>query len=693
MTLLIRAVRLRAQTSVGAAGRTVRFGPAFNVLRGSNSRGKTQVVQAVIYALGLERMLAARANAPLGSVMTSELRMTEDETAPAAPVLSSWVAVSLENAAGDRLTAQRFVRSPRRQANLVRVWSGDAITNPEMVLKSTDYFLHQAGSVSHELGFHHLLLDFLGWQLPDVGTFTGGTCALYPDVIFPFIIVDQQSWGSASPRKVDRYQIRNPLRRAAEFLLGLDGPAAETRRSELENEIAELRASWAGSREAVEALAASVGGRMVGVVEQPAGATARNALPEASSLDAAKLQLLENNEWIDSGEVAARIRTELEAISFAQQRPPLPTVGERGRDELDLVRRELSDVLGAARLLDEDLTTAEAQLAALDRRLDSLRQERERNGDVRTLVRLGSATAAVHLADHNCPTCRQSLDAVEERELGPILNVEETVTMLNAQIRTTERMRERAMTVNAQASSAYAALQRRSDQLRVRLRALESDLLAPAGSASTGDVAHRLTLELRVDELSRARDAISVRVDELAAVAERVAVARSALSRLPLGDSTQDVERIDELAGLVQERLRRSGFGSYAVSEVKIDRDALRPSREGFDVDTDVSASDVVRIKIAYLDSVRRLGTPKGNHPGLLILDEPRQQDIAAEDFGAILGYLAEGSSVGQVIVTSAMPRDELETLAGQPELHMIDLGDARLLQPEDGPDALEAEV
>src|SRR4051812_26095235 len=100
MRLRIRAVRLRVHTSNGTFGRTVTFQPGFNVVRGGNSRGKTQIVQAIIYTLGLERMLQARANTPLGSALTSEIRVEDEDQAPAEPVVSSWVAVELETTDG-----------------------------------------------------------------------------------------------------------------------------------------------------------------------------------------------------------------------------------------------------------------------------------------------------------------------------------------------------------------------------------------------------------------------------------------------------------------------------------------------------------------------------------------------------------------------------------------------------------------
>lgn len=689
--LRLRAVRIRVHTNGGAFGRTITFEPGFNVLHGGNSRGKTQVVQAIIYALGMERMLQARANTPLGSALTSEVRMTDDDKAPGLAVVSSWVAVELENGAGRVITAQRHVRHNRLQSNIVRVWNGPALTDPTTASVPEDLFLHAPGSASRDLGFHKLLTDVLEWTLPQVATYTGTSTTLYPDVLFPFLIVDQQSWGSAGPRKVERYQIREPIRRSAEFLLSLAGPTAEARRADLEQTLTGLRTRWAAARSAVDTLAGLIGGRVIGVPQHSAWAQARAATPEPTRLDDVELQLLEEDEWLSADSVIVRLSDQLAEARAPRQRQVAAGTDEHVTRELEQARSQLADVTAAARLVEQDLSMGEAQLAALDRRLSMLQEERDRNTDIRTLVRLGSQVAASHLADHNCPTCRQSLDAVEASDLGPVLDVDETVALLNAQISTTQKMRERAQSAVTQATNTYGAMQRQADQVRTTVRAFEADVLAPAQALSAGEVARQVTLQLRYDELVRTQTALHERVDELADLAQQIAVIRAELTSLPVGIPDTDTARLSEVTSSMRQKLTATRFGSYNVTEVALDQDSLRPTRAGYDLDTDVSASDVIRIKVAYLDAVRAIGQTSGRHPGLLILDEPRQQDIDVTDLGAMLKYLAASTdAAGQTIITSATPRDELDQLIASVPSHVTYIGQARLIQPEPATDPLD---
>ncbi|WP_433209375.1 hypothetical protein ACQP00_45045 [Dactylosporangium sp. CS-047395] len=694
MKAWITAVRLRVRTRNSAFGRTIFLSPGLNIVRAGNNRGKTQIVQGAIYGLGMERMLQARAHAPLGSALTSEIIYSTDDGEVAESVISSWVAVEMRNDAGEFITAQRFIKHPVIQRDLVRLWEGAALSGDAATDQPNEYFLHAAGSVQGDRGFHTRLLQFLRWELPAVVNYAGQPTLLYPDVVFPFLIVDQQAWVSSGPRKVDRYQIRNPVRRAAEFLLTLDGPNARRRREELERELADLLLTWASARAAIRGQVSAAGGRVVGLPEKPAGATARAANVTPSDLTNVRLQIVREGEWLLSDDVITSLDAELQELVARTALPSTETSAgydEQVRGEIANVKEELNDVLAAARLLEQDLSIAEAQLAALDRRLDGLTEERDRNRDVATLIRLGSEVAAQHIADHNCPTCRQSLDGVEVEDLGPTLNVNETIGLLNAQIATAKAMRDRSNLVLDQSANAYSAMQREVDHLRVRLRALEADAIAPDQVPRSADIARRITVELRRGEIVRARDSFDDGMSELVSIAAEAARLRNAINRLPDGYTDADLATLREVQTLMRNRLQVSGFGSYDPALVQIDRDSLHPVREGFDVDTDASASDVVRIKIAYLDAIRQIGRRRNSHPGFLILDEPRQQDMELPDYESVLRYLAEDAGdAGQVVVTSTTDVPNLRDAPPRGAVKFIELGSDRILEQEEIVDSME---
>lgn len=196
MTLRIRYLRLRAETSTGPFGADIPFETGLNVLRADNTMGKSTCLQGLLYALGLERMLSPRREIPLTYVMTSHL--DDPETGKRHSVLESAVSVELENAAGDVITVRRAVKSSADR-RLVSVFFGPLLTAPAGDYLQRDFFVLDPGAAQREAGFHRFLTEFIGWQVPRVRRFDGGETALYLETIFPLLYVEQKAGWSSIP--------------------------------------------------------------------------------------------------------------------------------------------------------------------------------------------------------------------------------------------------------------------------------------------------------------------------------------------------------------------------------------------------------------------------------------------------------------------------------------------------------------
>jgi hypothetical protein len=108
--------------------------------------------------------------------MTTHL--DDPETGAERPVLESSVSVELENALGDIITVRRGVKSAQDR-RLVTVSKGPTLTEPAARYETRDYFVLDPGVAQREAGFHRMLADFIGWQLPAVRRFDGSETRLY----------------------------------------------------------------------------------------------------------------------------------------------------------------------------------------------------------------------------------------------------------------------------------------------------------------------------------------------------------------------------------------------------------------------------------------------------------------------------------------------------------------------------------
>lgn len=315
-----------------------------------------------------------------------------------------------------------------------------------------------------------------------------------------------------------------------------------------------------------------------------------------------------------------------------------------------------------------------------------------KNQDIKTLLRLGASSEILDLTDSDCPTCHQPLANVEARNVGPVLDVDATISLLSSQLRTFEEMREQAQEAATESRASYRAIQRAVDACRTEIKALRRDLIGPEDSLSSGEIAKRVTAEVRLTEFTRTREAIHDLLDEMQGIANSIFETRVDLFELPQVTPQEDNRRRDLLQRVVREQLADFGFSSYSANMVTIDEETLRPEREGLNLDTDASASDVVRTKIAYLNGIRELGHELGTpHPGFLMLDEPRQHELDEDHFRAALRRLARCSEAGdQVIATSAASVAALSTMLGEAEANVIDLGSQRLIRLEGAEDAMD---
>ena len=207
MTVRLRHLRLRAETSTGPFGADIPLDVGLNVLRADNTTGKSTCLQGLLYALGLERMLSPRREIPLAYVMTSHL--DDPGTGQRHPVLESAVWVELENSAGDVITVRRgVVTSTDRK--LVSVFNGPLLTQPANHYRQRDYFVLDPGAAHREAGFHRMLAEFIGWRLPTVRRYDGSETTLYIETIFPLLYVEQKAGWSSLPAAFPTYfQIRD----------------------------------------------------------------------------------------------------------------------------------------------------------------------------------------------------------------------------------------------------------------------------------------------------------------------------------------------------------------------------------------------------------------------------------------------------------------------------------------------------
>jgi len=286
MSLRIRRLRLHAVTINGSYGVEIPFQDKLVVLRANNTTGKSTCVQAIIYCLGLEKMLGPSRSVPLPHVMT---RCLEDDGVEM-PVIESKVLLEICNSKNEILTIQRYAHGDQDR-RLISTWDGPALSNPTGSYHQTDYYATDSGAASRPAGFHTRLASFLGWNLPSVSRFNGTECPLYMECIFPLIVVEQKhGWAAIQSNMPTFFGIKEVAKRALEFLMGLEAYSLSLKRQQLQMEEATLKLEWKHSVSECGALLRPLNGRLRGMPEEPTADWPPAVLP--------CIEVVRDNEWV-----------------------------------------------------------------------------------------------------------------------------------------------------------------------------------------------------------------------------------------------------------------------------------------------------------------------------------------------------------------------------------------------------------
>lgn len=673
-TLTIRALRLTVETAGGVMGNELRFGPGLNLIRADNSSGKTTALMGIVYALGLEGMLSPSHRVPLAHAMTDRL----DVNGATQRVVSSSVALEIENGEGQIITVSRAVIDPRISGSLITVHDGPAITSPDGY-PASDYFVRVRGGAQNEAGFHRFLAEFLGLMLPKVTRVDGSEIPLYLEVIFPYFFVEQKhGWSSIQARLPTYLGIRDVHRRSAEFVLGLGALDRARARQRLKSNMIELETDWQTTCKSASDLA-----RLSQVVLVGAGVRISNGVSDSEFVPS----VVVGDKWLELGAATEMFQAQLAAESTSPA-----TVGDASAaiaERLARLEVELRQILAVAATIAEEREELELQDRQLSVRLEALDEDLLRHQDSDTLRRLGSEHAEALLADHVCPTCHQEL--ADGADISThTMSTAENIDFIKRQLSTFKASQSDLRRVLAAIITRQTTLVSDANEVRQEIRAARDALTSASATPSAADVARRLNLESRIADLqARAQEFTTLR-SNLIHLSERWREQKTLLGALGTDDlSAEDDRRLDALQDSVREQLAAYGFDSLRPNEIEIDKGSYRPTHEGFDLGFDLSASDMIRVIWAYLFAMLNVGrmAEGANHLGLLVFDEPKQQDTARESYRGLLAHAATAGSAGsQVIFATSEPLDSLKELLGSATYELLSLDPGHKLLQYRGP-------
>lgn len=677
--MIIRGIKLRAVTDNGDFGFDFRFSRNLTIIRAKNSSGKSTLFNSLLFGLGMEELVGGKGD----KVLPYAVKDYFEYDGKRIPVTASEVLLELENKSGKIVTLRRAIRDTVRDSKLIEVFDCAHLTAGHELVAASPKYVHDAGGAQRQEGFHRFLETFLDLSLPRVPTTNGGETKLYLQTVFAALAVEQKRGWTDYIANIPFYGIRDARSQVVEFLLGLSVFETNATKNRLNAESVEIDADWRRMLTEFQREVSALGAIVDGV---PAGPSA------LFSQDSANLLRLYGGSPIPVAEYISQLRQEYAELNKKSEQYSRVT-GEQVLKEIESITAELQHLSVVHERATTSLGDQKASFKEYEALLSQAMEDLERNKTAAKLRDLG-AQYDIELASGRCPACNQPIEdtLLAGAVTGPQMDLATNISYLESQCRMLRRQ-------VAGLKESIRATEVRVAELSARLAAKRDQLVAMRGDVSSGTleskaiVRRQIQIEVEVESLERLTAKAADVFGRLTSIALRLKANQAARALLPRSTYSAD----DELRLSVFEKQFRANAGSFGyesarIADIEINRDNLVPSLAQLelreirtDIKSDSSASDFVRLIWSYLLALYQTSavpTTLGNHPGLLMFDEPGQHSMAVDSQHALLMQLASEMELQSIVAASFDEAEEVFQLATAGISYMLIEWEGKLLHP-----------
>lgn len=650
--LRINRLRIEINTVNGVYGIDTSFSSGLNFIASeANTCGKSSILAAIYYCLGLEQIIGGVGG--IGNkVLTSAFKSSIEDNQNSYRVLESGAYLEISNG-HDTVTIYRNITSENKDNRLVSVYySGyNDIRDPKTQV--SDFYVNIQNAATSEKGFHTFLEEFLHISLPMVGTSDGNERKLYLQIIFSAIFIEQKHGWSDILSGMPVFGIRESKKRVVEFLLNLDTIKNERERARLRNIKAQIEKDWEKRVDAFQYHVLNHGGNAINLPLHPR---------VLSDNDYLRIAILSDyNEPIT--DAIAKLQEQYNAVCLLKPRVI---------DNFEELNRELSETIQAIHRLEEDesriveeLFYESGAIQRLEKDIALINTDIQNNNDAARLQNFGSDNSA-DICSSICPVCKQRIhdNMILAESNFVFMDIEANILHLK------EQKKMLAFTL-----SNHHARKEQLEQEKVRLttdvlalrrlaQALRSDLYMTTDTDSSEAIMlKKIEISRKIESFKKLQEELDQFLSDISDLSEQWGIYLEDKAKLPKHDkSDTDVEKICLLREKFIDNLKLYHYSSLSDFEaIDISEESLLPTIDGFDMKFDSSASDGIRVIWAFTMALLQVSLEKnGNHPGIIVFDEPAQQSIVPQDMDSFIKSTALLRANSQVIMAITLNSHEL---------------------------------
>lgn len=461
-------------------------------------------------------------------------------------------------------------------------------------------------------------------------------------MIFSCMFIEQKhGWGDIFSG-IPVLGIKDSKKRVIEYVLNLDTIDAEKKKEELKFEEARIRNEWTVEirelQNAVNRETCSVSG----VPLEPC---------EFTQITAEGIHIFKEKKRL--GIFIQELKDECKKLE---------TIKPRVIDNFDELQNELEETEKDIEQFEEEVYSLRSQLSkenaailVLNDNLEIIETDLQNNKDAAKLRQLGSEIGCKSF-ENICPVCNQPisdslLPVIEETE---IMSIDENIRHLEAQKVMLSYARESHYGNKKAIDERLQLLQGKIFSLRRLAMALRNDIYSINDNMSESIIYKKIDFLNKIEKLEVLQKFVAEKVDNLLTLGKDWKKMLDGKKKVPSKKfSASDYDKIEKLKIHFIENLRKYGYKSVAnMDAIQISEESYLPVIEEFDMKFDSSASDNIRAIWAYTIALMQTSIEKkGNHPGVIIFDEPNQHSIIPEDMEEFFKSLLDLGNTTQIIV------------------------------------------
>lgn len=655
----LRAIKLRIETSQGEFGFNFEFSRGLTVIRGGNSSGKSTLFNCLLYGLGMEELIGGKGEKVLPYALKNHFLQGETKIV----VDTSEVFVEIENSGNQIVTLRRAIRDSVRQTKLMEVFEGAHLTAGVELGKPKPTYLFDPGSAQKQEGFFQFLEGFMGYQLPQVPTTSGGMTKLYLQTIFAALAVEQKRGWTDYIANVPFFGIRDARIRVTEFLLGLSVFERQAMRAKLDAEALVIDSDWRKAYDTLRQAATANGVVIEGLSPTPTSTFDPVTVLVVKSDGNTKTSLADQVSLLRADH--SSLRDKVETYGKAS--------GAEALQELETASSELQRFSVLHERATTNLTLQKAALEELRLLLAETSEDLERNKTALKLRSLG-AQMELEVATDHCPTCHQEIDDTLLLEIvsGPQMDLKTNIDYLDSQRRMMQSQINGALEEIRQLEIVVSDVAARLAKTHDYRNSLRGDV-STGVAESRAIVRRQIQIEVELSNLQAFAVQAAALMVTFGEVADRLAANQVDRRALPKDAyHPADLSRISLFEKNFRGNASSFGYESADIKDIRISLDTLTPvlaelelreirTKVQTSLTADSSASDFVRLIWSYLLALYQTSSMRGfegHHPGLLLMDEPGQHSMRSISQHALL-QLISGQAGLQSIVAASFDENE----------------------------------